>query len=375
MLKPRRPLRKVRLTLTEKIRTILPGQTIGIVGAGQLGQMLGSSAVEMGYSVISLDPTPHSPASKVGEQIIAGYNDPVALHELADNCEVLTYEFENVSAETIKAAGGHLPQGTRSLEICKDRLVEKAFLGDAGVPVAPYAAVSSSEDLHEAIASIGLPAVLKTTRGGYDGKGQVVIHTAKDVAKAEPLLAVPCVLESWIPFTKEVSVIVAGDQFGTFVCFPVGENEHRNNILHTTTVPARVDSQTEALAKRLALTIAEKIGLVGVMGVEMFVVEGGKLFVNELAPRPHNSGHYTIEACDFSQFDLHIRAICGLPIIEPRLLSPSQMTNVLGQDLDDTLSKLPHNPDWSLHLYGKKEAKTDRKMGHITVLTNKPLKD
>lgn len=348
---------------------IAPGATIGIVGGGQLGQMLGQSAVSMGFQVVTLDPAPAAPASKVGRQIVAPYDDPQALTELAQVSDVLTYEFENVAAGELAEAGGYLPQGTRALEICKDRLQEKQFLEACDVPIAPYREVNDPAQLALATEDLGYPCVLKTTRDGYDGKGQVVLRSSDDLAAAEELLTVPCVLEQWVPFKQEASVIVVGGLDGQYVTFPVGENVHVNNILHTTTVPANISASTENEARSLAAKIAAEIGLVGVMGVELFVTDDGSLFVNELAPRPHNSGHYTIEACDQSQFDLHIRAICGWPLVQPRLHSQALMINILGQDLPDVLAGIPAEPSWNVHLYGKAVAKQDRKMGHITQLS------
>lgn len=336
-------------------------KTIGIIGGGQLGQMLAASAVESGHRVIVLDPTPDCPASLVAEQIVAPYDDAEAVAELSRRSDVVTYEFENVSAETLGEVP-NAPQGTLALETCQDRLAEKSFLEDTGIPIAPYRAVT---DLDAAVQDLGYPCVVKTTRGGYDGKGQVVLRGPEDLEAGRRLVAkAPCVLEQWVPFEREISVIVARNPQGEVVTFPPAENEHKNNILHRSIVPARISAATKNQAEMLAKRIAGAIELVGVMGVEMFVAPSGELYVNELAPRPHNSGHYTIEACDFSQFDLHIRAVTGGALPEPKLLSPAVMTNILGQDLAD----LEPEPDWHLHLYGKAEAKTDRKMGHVTRL-------
>lgn len=353
------------------LRAVLPGSTIGIIGGGQLGQMLASSAVEMGYRVVVLEPGADCPASRVAEQIVANYDDVDAMRELAERCDVITYEFENVSASTLAAARGltWIPQGTAALEICQERLAEKAFLQRAGVPIAPFAAVSGADELDAAVARVGLPAVLKTIRGGYDGKGQVVLRTEADLPAGRQLASsAECVLEAWIDFALEASVIVGGNPQGEYVCFPAAENIHVNNILHQSIVPARVSDAVASRAEELALRIAREIGLVGVMGVEMFVTADGELYVNELAPRPHNSGHYTIEACSQSQFDLHIRAVCGLPLTAPHLLSPAVMVNVLGQHVPGVLAAMRERPDWSVHLYGKAEAKHDRKMGHVTLL-------
>lgn len=359
------------MTSSEHAQAVLPGSTIGIIGGGQLGQMLASSAVEMGYRVVVLEPTPDCPASRVAEQIVAGYDDAEAMRLLAERCDVVTYEFENVSALTL---GGILeetwiPQGTRALEICQHRLAEKDFLAGSGIPVAPFAAVPDAAALDAAVDAIGFPAVLKTVEGGYDGKGQVVLRGKEDLGRGRALVdQAGCVLEKWIEFALEASVVVAGNPAGQYVCFPAAENIHRNNILHMSIVPARVPAEVAERAKNLALRIAGEIGLVGVLGVEMFVTAEGDIYVNELAPRPHNSGHFTIEACSQSQFDLHIRGVCGLPLAQPQLLSPGVMVNVLGQHLPGTLDAMVEHPDWSVHLYGKADPKRDRKMGHVTLL-------
>lgn len=362
-------LRKLRKKVVVNLsKYIAPGSRIGIVGGGQLGQMMAASAVEMGYCVSVLDPTEGCPASLVAEHIVADYDDADALKKLADDCDVLTYEFENVSADTLESSGGYLPQGVKALTVSQDRLSEKAFLTEVGVPVAPYRQVDSVSSLQEAIEELGYPCVVKTTRGGYDGKGQVVVRADEDLEKAQDLLSVSCVIEKWIPFEREISVVVAGDQYGNYRCFPIGENAHHHNILHSTTVPARISTQVETRALDIARSIAENLSLVGVMGVEMFVTAEEELFVNELAPRPHNSGHYTIEACDFSQFDAHIRGICGWEIGEPQLLSSATMINILGQDMDEVVQMIPAQTQWHVHLYGKNRAQENRKMGHITIL-------
>lgn len=351
---------------------IQPGATLGIIGGGQLGQMIGSAAVSMGFKVIVLDPTPECPASRVAEQIVAEYDDPDAVFKLAERSDVITYEFENISAQTLGAVTcvSHVPQGTEALEICQDRRAEKRFLDEIGIPIAPYTVVNSAETLNRGVEKIGFPSVLKTTRGGYDGKGQVVLRCDDDLVAARALADLSeCVLEAWIDFTEEVSVIVAGNPQGEYVCFPVGENIHVNNILHQTIVPARVSEQLQFEAQQLALRIAKEVHLVGVMGIEMFVGQAGNVVVNELAPRPHNSGHYTIEACSFSQFEGHVRGVCGWPLTKPVLLSPVVMTNILGQHQSAAIEAISTEPGWGFHFYGKSEAKRGRKMGHVTCLT------
>ena len=354
---------------------ILPGATIGIIGGGQLGQMLAQEAVSMGFSVVVLDPTPGCPASAVADQIVADYDDVQAVLQLARRSDVVTYEFENVDAGALLQASDVtlVPQGTRALETCQDRGAEKQFLTKAQVPVANYQLVDSAEELHAALRQVHLPSVLKTRRGGYDGKGQVVLKSGdKDALRQAEELAqsAGCVLEEWVPFEREISVVVARNSKGEIRCFPASRNEHRNNILHRSIVPAGISEETQESADQLASKIAEEMGLIGVMGVEMFALENGELLVNELAPRPHNSGHYTIEACDHSQYAAHVRAICGWPLPVPRLLSPAVMTNILGEDMDGALKQISRRPDWNYHLYGKDESKPGRKMGHITVLTD-----
>ncbi len=356
---------------------IQPGATVGIIGGGQLGQMLAQEAVSMGFSVVVLDPTPGCPASAVADQIIADYDDIGAVFELARRSDVVTYEFENVDAEALEQAMAltSVPQGVRALEVCQDRGAEKDFLDRAQVPVARYRLVDSPASLGDALVDLGYPAVLKTRHGGYDGKGQVVLKRGDEAAlcAAESLARdTDCVLEEWVPFERELSVVVARNAAGQVRCFPTAHNFHRDNILYRSIVPAGVGEQTERDAKELAERVADQIGLVGVMGVEMFMLQDGSLLVNELAPRPHNSGHYTIEACNYSQYAAHVRAVCGWPLPEPTLLSPAIMTNVLGEDLQAAFDQIQRRPDWNFHLYGKAEAKRGRKMGHITVLTDDP---
>lgn len=357
-------------------KPLRPGARVGIIGGGQLGQMMGQAAVSMGFEVLVLDPTADCPASKVSiKQIVAEYDDQDALNSLADQVDVLTYEFENVSSLALHEASHRtwVPQGTNALEVCQDRLTEKSFLESCGLPIAPYESVPSADALFPALDRIGFPCVLKTTYGGYDGKGQVVIHGNDDGVAlqdaAELASQSECVLEKWVDFSVEISTIVGANQSGDVICFPVSQNIHRDNILYQSIVPATVSQQVLNQAELLARRIAQKIDLVGVMGVEMFVTSGGQIYVNELAPRPHNSGHYTIEACDFSQFEMHIRAICGWPLPDPQLLSSVVMTNVLGQDLDGAYSDISAHPQWHFHFYGKTEARNGRKMGHITKLT------
>lgn len=352
---------------------VIPEKTIGIVGGGQLGRMMALSAKEMGYRVAVLDPEPDCPAAQVADwQIVAKYEDRESLMDLALKTDVLTYEFENVDADAITEMKKtvSVPQGSDLLSMTQDRLMEKAYLDSNNINIAPYATIISLQDIEEAIDSIGFPCVLKTIRGGYDGKGQFVLHDEDDIKKCASLLqSGTCVLEAWIPFEREISVMVARNEAGDLTVFPVSENIHRNNILHQSIIPARVDHEVEEEVERIARTIAENVFLVGVLGIEMFLTSAGTIYVNEMAPRPHNSGHYSIEACSLSQFDAHIRAICGWPLPEVDLLSEAVMVNILGEHLEETKRQIQLKPEWNFHYYGKKEARKGRKMGHITILT------
>lgn len=350
-----------------------PGKTIGILGGGQLGRMMGIAAKEMGYRIAVLDPTKDSPCGQIADiEIDKQYEDLEAAQKLLQASDVVTYEFENVAIETARYIEERhlLPQGSHLLEITRDRALEKGSLSSYGVQVAPYQIVKSAEDLRQAIMTIGLPAVLKTTRGGYDGKGQWVLRREEDVAVVISELnhSIEYILEAWIPFTKELSVIVTKGTHGDLSTFPVAENIHIDNILHQTIVPARISREIKENAVEIAKQIATSMNLVGTLAVEMFLTEDGRIYVNELAPRPHNSGHYTIEACETSQFQQHIRAVCGLPLGSTALLKPVVMVNILGEHLEAVMNQLHNFSDVHLHLYGKKEAKSKRKMGHITVL-------
>lgn len=345
-------------------------KTIGIIGGGQLGQMMAISAIYMGHKVITLDPAADCPASKVSEVIVAPYHDVEALRQLAERCDVLTYEFENVDADALDAVikDGHLPQGTDLLRISQNRIFEKDFLAKkAGVAVAPYKVVTSSLDLENL--DLSKRYVLKTATGGYDGHGQVVIQSATSVLQASKLAnSAECVLEEFVTFDMEISVLVSGNG-SAFTVFPVQENIHRNNILSKTIVPARISDELAQKAQAMALQIAQKLDLSGTLCVEMFVA-GDDILVNEIAPRPHNSGHYSIEACNFSQFDTHILGVLGLPLPPIKLHAPAVMLNILGQHMDKAQTFVQEKPSAHLHLYGKLEAKHNRKMGHVTLFAD-----
>jgi 5-(carboxyamino)imidazole ribonucleotide synthase len=355
------------------MKTILPGETIGILGGGQLGRMMAIAAKQMGFRVAVLDPTPDCPTAQVADvHIAAAYDDVAAANRLAEVSDVITYEFENVASEVAEELErkAYLPQGSALLHITQDRLREKAAIEKAGVPVSPYRKVVTQADLRSAIHEIGFPSVLKTTTGGYDGKGQYVLRNLDDCVVIEKELNGErvFVLEKWVDFDKEISVIVTRSTLGETATFPVAENQHINNILHQTIVPARITESEAKDAVAMALKIAESIDLVGTLAVEMFLTKEGCLFANELAPRPHNSGHYTIEACETSQFAQHIRAICGWPLGSTALLKPAVMVNLLGQDMERVAEAIPHLGAAHCHIYGKARAKPNRKMGHVTVL-------
>ncbi|MCM3217489.1 5-(carboxyamino)imidazole ribonucleotide synthase [Niallia taxi] len=351
---------------------ILPGQTIGIIGGGQLGRMMALAAKAQGYRIAVLDPTEDSPCGQVADyKIVDAYNSMAGIQQLAQISDVITYEFENIDAEGLDwlQTNAYVPQGSSVLEITQDRISEKQAIQQAGVKVAPFEVIENAEDLEAALTTLGYPAVLKTARGGYDGKGQYVIRTSNEVKEAAKLLASGrCVLEKWIPFEKEISVIVTRGTNGESAVFPVSENIHIHNILHESIVPARISDDAKENAIEKAGIIAEHLQLVGTLAVEMFLCSNDDIYINELAPRPHNSGHYTIEACETSQFEQHIRAICGVPLGSTKLLRPAVMVNILGEHQAPIIEKLPELQDWKVHLYGKQEPKEKRKMGHATLL-------
>lgn len=353
-------------------RVILPGQTIGIIGGGQLGRMMALSAKASGFKIAVLEPSVNGPCAQVADiEINGAYDDIESLKKLADVSDVITYEFENISFEALDWLKEHayLPQDSTLLKLTQDRLTEKKAIMDAGATVAPYREIQTISDIHQYIEELGFPAVLKTTRGGYDGKGQLVIKEKSDIEQAEELLkSGVCVLEAWIPFTKEISVIVTRNANGESKHFPVAENIHVDNILHKSIVPARISKVAEERAIEQASLLAEALHLVGTLAVEMFLTADNEIIINELAPRPHNSGHYTIEACETSQFEQHVRAVCNWPLGNTELLKPVVMVNILGEHLAPLLSEIPTRKDWKIHLYGKAEAKLKRKMGHVNIL-------
>ncbi|WP_462406116.1 5-(carboxyamino)imidazole ribonucleotide synthase [Gracilibacillus sp. Marseille-QA3620] len=358
------------------MRVILPGQTIGIIGGGQLGRMMALAAKQSGFKIAVLDPTPNSPCGQVADvEITAAFHDANALEQLAEMSDVVTFEFENIDADSLDGIAEKvwIPQGTDILRITQDRILEKRAIEKSGVRVAPFAEVYDREDLNQALQVIGFPSVLKTARGGYDGKGQLVLWSEVDLQLAGDILAHgPCVLEQFIPFEKEISVIVTRKADGEFRVFPVVENIHVNNILHETIAPARISEAAQGAAIDMAYQLAVSLDLVGTLAIEMFLVSEDEILINELAPRPHNSGHYSIEACVTSQFEQHIRAVCNWPLGQTEMHMNAVMVNVLGEHVDGVIGAIVENPEWKVHFYGKEEAKTGRKMGHITILNPDP---
>ncbi|PFD37503.1 5-(carboxyamino)imidazole ribonucleotide synthase [Bacillus cereus] len=355
-------------------RIILPGKTIGIIGGGQLGRMMALAAKEMGYKIAVLDPTKHSPCAQVADvEVVAPYDDLKAIQHLAEISDVVTYEFENIDYRCLQwlEKYAYLPQGSQLLNKTQNRFTEKNAIEKAGLPVATYRLVQNQDQLAEAIAELSFPSVLKTTTGGYDGKGQVVLRSEADVEKARKLAGeAECILEKWVPFEKEVSVIVIRSVSGETKVFPVAENIHVNNILHESIVPARITEELSQKAIAYAKVLADELELVGTLAVEMFATADGEIYINELAPRPHNSGHYTLDACETSQFGQHIRAICNLPLGETNLLKPVVMVNILGEHIEGVLGQVNRLTGCYLHLYGKEEAKAQRKMGHVNILND-----
>ena len=353
---------------------IYPDATLGMLGGGQLGRMFTLAAHGMGYRVAVLDPDSRSPAGAIADvHLKAAYQDREALQVLADSCAAVTTEFENVPADSLRWLASHCtvrPTGD-SVAIAQDRIREKRFLRDNGFEVAPYVVIERAEDCGRLDASL-FPAILKRARFGYDGKGQARVASPGDVIGAfVELGSEACVLEKQISLACEVSVVAARGANGETKSFPVAENRHRNGILDVSIVPARVSDEIARKAEAAARSVAEKLGYCGVLAVEFFVTGDGALLVNEIAPRPHNSGHYTIDACVTSQFEQQVRTLAGLPLGETRLLSPVVMVNLLGDVWESG------QPAWEsvfgcaeakLHLYGKHEARPGRKMGHYTVL-------
>ena len=357
---------------------ILPGATLGLVGGGQLGRMFAMAARNLDYRVTVLDPDPLSPAAEFASgHLNTAYTHPVSLEEMAKTCAAVTTEFENAPAEALIELARRTtvrPSG-HAVAIAQDRTLEKAFFSSNGFPVGPYAVIRNHDDIDVALGIVKLPGVLKTARFGYDGKGQARIDTRDElVATLTEWKSALCVLEQFLPLVKEISVVLARAEDGKTAIFPIAENQHVNGVLDITIAPARIAPALAREAENIARDIALRLDYVGVMAVEFFVVAGEKLLINEIAPRPHNSGHFTIDACRTSQFEQQVRVLCALPLGDTSQHTPAVMLNLLGDIWRGANNETP--PDWSavlkhpgahLHLYGKRQARAGRKMGHVTV--------
>jgi len=347
------------------------GSTIGILGGGQLGRMLSVAASRLGYLTHIYEPGANPPAGQVAHRVTtAGYGDADALKAFANSVDIITYEFENIPTEALDLLEAHRPihPNRRALAISQDRMTEKDFLNTLGLATAPYAAIDSPDDLQQALAKTGTPAILKTRRFGYDGKGQVRVTdpaTAPDAL--DTLKGAPAIAEGFVDFTCEISVIAARGMDGQVACFDPGENIHRDGILHTTTVPAPTQHRRHTDAILIAANILNALDYVGVLGVELFVTND-KLIVNEIAPRVHNSGHWTQNGCAVDQFEQHIRAITGWPLGDGKRHSDVTMENLIGDDIN-RLPNLARDPATAIHLYGKAEPRPGRKMGHVNRIT------
>ena len=347
-----------------------------MLGGGQLGRMFTIAARTLGYRVIVLEPDPHSPAGQLAdEHIMAAYDDMTALTTFGQSCDVITTEFENIPAPTLALLAQFCPvrPSATAVETTQDRIVEKEFVRSCGLLPVPFAAIRALKDI-AAQQTVQYPAILKTARFGYDGKGQATVHSAAEAEAAFVQMgSVACVLEQRVNLEREISVILARSVAGDVRCFPVAENEHRGGILHQTIVPARISETLAQSAQAAATRLADKLDFIGVMAVEFFITQQGELLVNEMAPRTHNSGHYTLDACITSQFEQQVRMVCDLPFGDTHLLSPVVMVNLLGDVWHGTQPEwlsLLHSPNTKLHLYGKREARPGRKMGHYCTLAD-----
>jgi 5-(carboxyamino)imidazole ribonucleotide synthase len=356
---------------------LLPGGRLGIIGAGQLGRMLTIAAASMGYRVVVLSPDAEEPAAQLAHEVVIGrYDDPQALARLAEKSDRLTLEFENIPAEPLYALSSQIEIAPSPciLAVAQDRILEKTTLTRLGLPITEFRPIHSPTDGDAVANSLGLPLVIKTSKSGYDGKGQRFVRTPNELADAISALGPgPLVAERWVEFRGEASILVARSAAGEVVTYPLIANEHRHHILDLSLCPADVPPSLAQAARAIAESIADGLQLVGLLCVELFITQDDRLLVNELAPRPHNSGHLTIEAFSCSQFSQAVRAVCGLPLADPVQLRPAAMANLLGEQWSDG------EPDWSaalshagvsLHLYGKLEPKPGRKMGHLTALAD-----
>ncbi len=353
---------------------LLPGSTLGVLGGGQLGRMFALAARVMGYKVVVLDPDPNSPAGQIADiHLKAAYTDEAALLHMGELCDAVTTEFESVPAKSLEILAKHcfVAPNAAAVNIAQDRLLEKTQAQAFGCDTAPFANIEDEASLADAWSKINGPALLKTRRLGYDGKGQARVNSFDDlVAAYDQLGRVPCLLEGFLPLSQEISIVLARNSAGEIAFFPVAENRHAHGILDVSIVPARVPEATAERARQMAARIAEGLDYVGVLAVEFFILDAGRVVLNEMAPRPHNSGHYTLDACATDQFQQQVRALAGLPLGDPRLLSPVVMVNILGdiwrpEPAWDTLFA---HPGVQLHLYGKQEARPGRKMGHYNCL-------
>jgi 5-(carboxyamino)imidazole ribonucleotide synthase len=354
--------------------TLLPGATLGVLGGGQLGRMFTLAARVMGYRVVVLDPDPQSPAGQVADiHLKATYTDAVALMRMAELCQAVTTEFENVPAQSLETLGRKcfVAPSANAVAIAQDRLLEKTRAQEFGCETAPFANIEDEGFLVHAWSQIEGPALLKTRRLGYDGKGQARVESLDElVAAFDHFGRVPCLLEGFLPLEREISVVLARNPQGEIAFFPVAENRHRNGILDVSIVPAQLPETIAESALDMAAHLAAGLDYVGVLAVEFFVLEDGRVVFNEMAPRPHNSGHYTLDACVTDQFQQQVRALADLPLGDPRLLSPVVMVNLLGDvwQPEPAWDKLLAHPGVQLHLYGKQEARPGRKMGHYNCL-------
>ncbi|MFN2135213.1 MAG: 5-(carboxyamino)imidazole ribonucleotide synthase [Candidatus Promineifilaceae bacterium] len=354
---------------------LLPGSTIGILGSGQLGRMLALAARRMDYRVYVLSPEADSPTGQVADrEFVAAYHDLEAVRQFAQGVDVVTYEFENVPAPTAAVCAEYAPvhPGPQALHVAQNRLREKQFCASRGLPVTPFYAVNSTDDLRAGLAFTGLPAVIKTAESGYDGKGQFKITTASEIEAAwDSVGRREAILEGFVPYERELSVVSARGVEGQFAHFGAIENHHRRHILDVSIAPAPVMAGIAAEAVEMAREVLEALDVAGVLCVEFFLTADNRLLINEIAPRPHNSGHLTIDAVITSQFEQQLRAVCGLPLGDTSYLSPAAMVNLLGdlwQDGPPDWSAAAAFPSVKLHLYGKRQARPGRKMGHLTAL-------
>lgn len=363
------------MVISLSYKFIAPGSVIGIIGGGQLGRMMGIAAKEMGYRIAVLDPVEDSPCGQIADiKVIGNYDDQASIRELAEVSDVVTYEFENINAEMLNwlEENAYVPQGSHLLTVTQNRELEKKTIVECDLKVPYYEIVHNETEFFQAIEKVGLPCVIKTCRGGYDGKGQILLRKKEDLpAGLELAQKTTCIVEEWMTIDKEISVIVQRNGRGETVCLPVAENIHRHHILHQTIVPARISPVQEAQATEYAIQLADSLELIGTLAVEMFVNGDGEIYINEMAPRPHNSGHFSINACRTSQFQQHIRAICNWPLSSTQLVQSAVMINLLGEHMENLEAKIEYLNHSHLHLYGKKEAKLKRKMGHITVIADK----